>query len=307
MVERATENSSASSALVCWPARHSSTRCASCAGLSLGCLPRSLPLALATFMPSRVRILIRSDSNSAIIARTLNSSRPTGSSGSWSDPPMFSFTPALVSSPAVHRSGYGPVAGVGEGAGEPVEFGDHEGVAGPAGGQRFPEPGPGPAGPRQAVVGVDAGRLHAERGKCVALGGEVLGVGGAAGVSDEHAGHRTTVAVELPSPGIFAGGCCGNRRCPASWHCTISEPPAPVPAGGSAIGTSAAWSWHVEPRQPAHGRSLLSWRADLTKITNLAATGAVGCVTWARHGRGERFGEWRWLERCAGGRGPARR
>src|ERR1017187_4849924 len=75
---------------------------------------------------------------------------------------------------------------------------------------------------------------------------------------------------------------------------------------GSAIGTSAAWSWHVEPRQPAHGRSLLSWRADLTKITNLAATGAVGCVTWARHGRGERFGEWRWLERCAGGRGPAR-
>jgi hypothetical protein len=29
------------------------------------------------------------------------------------------------------------VAGVGEGAGEPVQFGHHEGVAGPAGGQRF--------------------------------------------------------------------------------------------------------------------------------------------------------------------------
>ena len=28
------------------------------------------------------------------------------------------------------------VAGVGEGAGEPVQFGHHEGVAGPAGGQR---------------------------------------------------------------------------------------------------------------------------------------------------------------------------
>src|SRR5450755_93518 len=71
-------------------------------------------------------------------------------------------------------------------------------LAGPAGGQRFPEPGPGPAGPGQTVVDVDAVRLHAERGKCVALGGEVLGVGGAAGVSDEHAGHRMTVAAELP-------------------------------------------------------------------------------------------------------------
>ena len=41
---------------------------------SLGCLPRSRPLALATFMPSRVRSRIRSDSNSATIASTLNSS-----------------------------------------------------------------------------------------------------------------------------------------------------------------------------------------------------------------------------------------
>jgi len=189
----------------------------------LGCLPRSLPLALATFMPSRVRILIRSDSNSAIIARTLK-------------PP--DWVVRVMERPAdvqLHPGAgefAGDVAGVGEGAGEPAEFGDHEGVAGPAGGQRFPEPGPGPAGPGQAVVGVDAGRLHAERGKCVALGGEVLGVGGAAGVSDEHAGHRTTVAVGLPSPGIFAGGCCGDRRCPGSWHCTISEPPAPVSRRG---------------------------------------------------------------------------
>src|SRR5664279_2722905 len=96
-VERATENSSASSALVCVPARQSSTRCASWAGLSLGCLPRSRPLALATFMPSLVRILIKSDSNSAIIPRTLYSSRPTGSVGSCTEPPMFS--------PNLRRSG----------------------------------------------------------------------------------------------------------------------------------------------------------------------------------------------------------
>jgi len=50
--------------------------------LSLGCLPRSRPLAFATFMPSRVRSRIRSDSNSATIASTLNSSRPTASVGS---------------------------------------------------------------------------------------------------------------------------------------------------------------------------------------------------------------------------------
>jgi hypothetical protein len=51
-------------------------------GVSLGCLPRSRPLALATFIPSRVRSRIRSDSNSATMANTLNSSRPTGSLGS---------------------------------------------------------------------------------------------------------------------------------------------------------------------------------------------------------------------------------
>ena len=32
------------------------------AAVELGCLPRNLPLALATFIPSRVRSLIRSDS-----------------------------------------------------------------------------------------------------------------------------------------------------------------------------------------------------------------------------------------------------
>ncbi len=62
----------------------------------LGDLPRSRPLALASFMPSLVLILMRSDSNSAVMARTLNSSRPIGSFGSWTDPPMLSFTSAAV-------------------------------------------------------------------------------------------------------------------------------------------------------------------------------------------------------------------
>ena len=65
---------------------------------SFGCLPRRWPFALATCIPSRVLARMRPDSNSATIARTLNSRRPTGSVGSWTDPPMLSLTPLMVSS-----------------------------------------------------------------------------------------------------------------------------------------------------------------------------------------------------------------
>ena len=49
----------------------------------------SRPLALATFIPSRVRARMRSASNSATMPRALNNSRPTGSVGSWREPPRF--------------------------------------------------------------------------------------------------------------------------------------------------------------------------------------------------------------------------
>lgn len=42
--------------------------------------------------PSLVRSRIRSDSNSATTARTLNGSRPIGPLGSWTAPPMLSLT-----------------------------------------------------------------------------------------------------------------------------------------------------------------------------------------------------------------------
>jgi Resolvase, N terminal domain len=45
-------------------------------------LPRSRPLALATYIPSRVRSQIRSASHSATMSSTLNRCRPTGSVGS---------------------------------------------------------------------------------------------------------------------------------------------------------------------------------------------------------------------------------
>jgi hypothetical protein len=62
------------------------------------------PLALATFIPSRVHILIRSDSSSATTANTLNSSRTTGSVGSCIEPPRLSLTFRLVSSSKMSRA-----------------------------------------------------------------------------------------------------------------------------------------------------------------------------------------------------------
>jgi hypothetical protein len=57
----------------------------------------------------------------------------------------------------------------------PVELGDHELVAGAAGGQRLTQSGPGAAGAGQAVIDVDPVGGDPERGKGVALGGEGLG------------------------------------------------------------------------------------------------------------------------------------
>jgi hypothetical protein len=47
-----------------------------CFGLSVGCLPRSRPLARATFIPLRVLIRARSASHSAIMVNTLDNRRP---------------------------------------------------------------------------------------------------------------------------------------------------------------------------------------------------------------------------------------
>jgi len=117
-VDRATENSSAGSALVCSPGSRSATRCCSRPGLSLGFLPRSRPFARATFMPARVLIRVRSDS--ATMVSTLHNNRPTRSVGSCTAPPRLSFTCRPVSSSTMSRasgsdragrSSYAPAAG----------------------------------------------------------------------------------------------------------------------------------------------------------------------------------------------------
>jgi hypothetical protein len=168
-------------------------------------------------MPSRVLIVIRSDSNSATIASTLNSNLPTGSVGSCTYPPRLSFTA---------RGGElgNDVAGIGERQREPVELGHDQDVAGAAGGHRLAQSVPVPVGPGQAVVDVDPVGCDVERGEGVALGGEVLIVGGDSGVPDLDvaatvfrlapiigAVHRNTL------PGLsqllsMAGGCRRERR-----------------------------------------------------------------------------------------------
>ena len=75
-VERATGNSSACSALCACRRAGVSRSGLPAQALALGPLTTQPPFALATFMPSLVRILIKSDSNSAIIPRMLYSSRP---------------------------------------------------------------------------------------------------------------------------------------------------------------------------------------------------------------------------------------
>lgn len=77
------------------------------------------------------------------------------------------------------------VAGVGQRSRAAVELGDHERVAGAASGERLAEPGPLAVGPLRAVVDVDPLEGDAELGEGVSLGGEILLLGEAAGVSNQ--------------------------------------------------------------------------------------------------------------------------
>src|SRR5215204_1698481 len=89
--------------------------------LQLRLLAARRPFAFATFIPSRVRSRIRSDSNSATIASTLNNSRPTGSVGSWIRAAEAEFHVALGQLVQ-------DVASVGQRPGEPVQLGHDQGV-----------------------------------------------------------------------------------------------------------------------------------------------------------------------------------
>ena len=108
--------SSASSVVVCSSAAWRRTRCFSCFALSFGCLPRSRPRALAIFMPSRVRMRMTSEFEFGDQGEDVEQQSPTGSVGSWIEPPrlrrmsraMSSSTMSLASgSDRARRSSWG--------------------------------------------------------------------------------------------------------------------------------------------------------------------------------------------------------
>lgn len=74
-------------------------------------------------------------------------------------------------------------------------FGHDQGVPGPAGGQRFPESRHCPVGAGQPLVGERLLRRHPKSGQGILLRGEVLAVGGYAGLSDEESGHGVECTV----------------------------------------------------------------------------------------------------------------
>jgi hypothetical protein len=77
------------------------------------------------------------------------------------------------------------VACVGQGTGEAVKLGDHQGVAGAAGGEGLLESGAFAVPAGEAVVDVDQVVRHAEGLESRLLRGEILLVGGDAGVPDQ--------------------------------------------------------------------------------------------------------------------------
>lgn len=85
-------------------------------------------------------------------------------------------------------------------SGESVELRHDERVAGPARGEGLTQTRTLAVGAGQAVVDVDALRGYAERLQAVALGGEVLLVGGDAGVADVQPGVRRSMPYGPPSP-----------------------------------------------------------------------------------------------------------
>ena len=159
--------------------------------VSLGCLAFELAAGAGGGQPSRVRILSRSATRRNAAGRTsgLVAGVVEGAAEGQAD--------------AAGDEGVADVSGVGDGAGEPVELGDDEGVPGADGGERLVQAGPGPCGAGEGLVEVDPVRRDAERGEDLALRGEVLQDGRAPGVADEFS-HPGSVPFSLPSPDRFA-------------------------------------------------------------------------------------------------------
>ena len=150
----------------------------------------SLPLDRATAIPSRVRCRVRLASNSATTARM---DKNIFANGSFSRRPNCRGRTGRCG--RIAARGF---LGIGDRAGEPIEFGHGEGVAAADGRECLGQAGPVAPGAAEPVVKVDPILGHAQGGEGIALGGEVLFVGGAAGVAHESRAHDYECNVGRP-------------------------------------------------------------------------------------------------------------
>ena len=116
--------------------------------VNLGCFPRSLPLAFAIAIPSRVLMRIRSASNSATMPRTLKK-QPAHGIGGIVD------RTARAQGDALPCQLVSDITGVWKRPRQAVELGDDKSVTGTHRGHCFAESGPGPVGVGKAVVNMD--------------------------------------------------------------------------------------------------------------------------------------------------------
>src|SRR5215207_9132379 len=136
-------------------------------------------------MPSRVRIRIRSASNSATIANTLNSSRPIGSVGSCTEPPKLRLTLRRVSSSRMSRA-----SGNDRARRSSLVTTNVSPLWQAANASRRP----GRSRLVPAVVNVDAVIIDAESGEAVALRGQILLFSGHPRVAHQELVHRPALA-----------------------------------------------------------------------------------------------------------------
>ena len=202
---------------------------------------------------------MRSDSNSATIASTLNRSRPTGSVGSCTDPPILSLTSRLVRSSRIRRaSGSDPR--------ETVKLRDDQRVAAAARRERLTQPGSLPIGAGQPVIDVRALGAHTKRCERISLRREVLIVSCDTGITDQQRGHGFLLFARPAAAAIR--GPFGRSR--------SARTAAPSRAGGVDARAASAPSWFSTMSR--WGTSL---RTSATCSTRLPPAGESTCAALA--------------------------
>ena len=93
--------------------------------------------------------------------------------------------------------------GVGHRTSQTIQLRHDQDVTAAARGQCLAQAWPGAVRAGEPVVDVDPFGSDPERGEGLALGGQVLGVGGAPRIPDLELGHRGSVPVVPPSPILF--------------------------------------------------------------------------------------------------------